>query len=302
MRHAFAEALVEAGKSNPNVVALEADLQDSTQSVQFLKAFPDRYIQVGIAEQNMMGIAAGLALTGKIPVTHTFACFASMRASEQVRTSIAYPKLNVKIFVSHCGVSAGTAGTSHHAIEDIAIMRAIPNMTVIAPGDAREMRQAARAVIEYQGPVYIRAGAGDAEDVYTDEHHFQIGKATLLREGDDGTIISTGQMMYEAICASDELRKQGKNIQVLQMATIKPIDRTAVLKAAEETGIIVTLEEHNVLGGLGGAVAEVVAEKGRGRVIRLGVNDRFSEVGSASFIFEKENLTVNDIISVLTKN
>ncbi|MBN1293316.1 MAG: transketolase family protein [Candidatus Latescibacteria bacterium] len=296
LRHAFAEALVDLGKKYPNLVALEADLQDSTQSIQFMKAFPERYIQVGIAEQNMMGIAAGLALSGKIPVTHTFACFASMRACEQVRTSIAYPKLNVKIFVSHCGVSAGTAGTSHHAIEDIAIMRAIPNMTVIAPGDAREMRQAAEAAIRYDGPAYVRVGAGEAEDVYTETHHFEIGKATVLRDGNDATIISTGQLMYEAVCASDELRKQGKKIRVLQMGTVKPIDREVILEAAEETGFIVTIEEHNVVGGLGGAVAEVAAEIGKAKVRRLGIQDRFSPVGTAAYILGEEMLTINDII------
>jgi transketolase len=295
LRHAFAEALVEQGKMIPNLVALEADLQDSTQSIQFHRAFPDRYIQVGIAEQNMMGIAAGLALSGKIPVAHTFACFASMRACEQVRMSIAYPKLNVKVFVSHCGVSAGTAGPSHHSLEDLAIMRAIPNMTVIAPGDGREMRLAAAAAIKHDGPVYIRGGAGDAEDVYTEQHSFQIGKATLLREGNDATIISTGSLMYEAVCASDELRKQGKNVRVLQMATVKPIDREAIIKAAIETKNIVTIEEHNVLGGLGGAVAEVVAQSGTGRIKILGINDRFTKVGTAAYLFNEEGLTVGNI-------
>lgn len=296
LRHAFAQALVAIGKINQKVVALEADLQDSTQSIQFMKAFPERYIQVGIAEQNMMGIAAGLALSGKIPVTHTFACFASMRACEQVRTSIAYPRLNVKIFVSHCGVSAGTAGTSHHAIEDIAIMRAIPNMAVLAPGDANEMQQAADVAINYNGPVYIRCGAGDAEDVYTDKQKFEIGRATVLREGNDATIISTGQLMHEAVRSSDELRKVGKAVRVLQMASIKPIDKTAIITAAEETGAIVTIEEHNVIGGLGSAVAEVVAELGKGRVKILGIKDRFSEVGTAPHILATENISTQDII------
>ena len=302
LRHAFAQALVDCGKKYPHIVALEADLQDSTQSIQFMKAFPDRYIQVGVAEQNMMGIAAGLALSGKIPVTHTFACFASMRACEQVRTTIAYPRLNVKIFVSHCGISAGTAGTTHHAIEDIAIMRAIPNMTIIAPGDAKEMRLAAEAAIAFDGPVYIRAGAGDAEDVYSDQQRFTLGKATLLREGNDATIISTGQLMFEAVCASDQLRKQGKDVRVLQMATIKPIDRDAVLKAAAETKLIVTVEEHNIIGGLGGAVAEVVAERGAGRVKRIGLNDSFVNVGTAPFLYKEEGLVPENIVSAVLQN
>jgi transketolase len=299
LRHIFAQTLVELGKKYPQLIALEADLQDSTQSIQFLKAFPDRYIQIGIAEQNMMGIAAGLALCGKIPVTHTFACFASMRACEQVRMSIAYPRLNVKIFASHCGVSAGTAGTSHHAIEDIAIMRAIPNITIIAPGDAKEMRQAAEAATKYDGPVYIRCGAGEAEDVYGEDQNFTLGKATLLREGDDATIISTGQLMFEAVCASDKLREQGIKVRVLQMASIKPIDREAIVKSVNETGIIITLEEHNILGGLGGAVCEVVAEAGKGKVKRLGINDRYSPVGTAPYILKEEHLTVDHITETI---
>ena len=295
LRHAFAEALVDLGGRLPNLVALEADLQDSTQSVQFMKAFPDRYIQVGVAEQNMMGIAAGLALSGKIPVTHTFACFSSMRACEQVRTSIAYPRLNVKMFVSHCGVSAGSAGTTHHATEDIAIMRSIANMTVIAPGDASEMKQAAEAAIMYDGPVYIRGSAGDADDVYTDQHVFRLGKATMLREGSDATIISTGGLMYEAVCVADELAKEGTMVRVLQMATIKPIDREAIEKAAAEPGVIVTIEEHTVIGGLGGAVCEVVAQAGVGRVKVLGIQDHFCGVGTGAYLLSQEGLTVEKI-------
>lgn len=296
MRHIFAKTLVEAAKNNQKIVALEADLQDSTQSIQFMKAFPERYVQVGIAEQNMMGIAAGLALSGKIPITHTFACFASMRACEQIRTSIAYPNLNVKIFVSHSGVSAGSAGSSHHAIEDLAIMRVIPNITVIAPGDADEMRQATEAAISHNGPVYIRAGAGDSEDVYSGENKFVIGKATQLREGTDATIISTGSMMFEAVSASDELRKIGKNVRVLQMATLKPIDRAAICKAAQETKNIITVEEHSIIGGLGSAVSEIVAEVGVGKVKKLGIQDHFTIVGTAAYIMEKEGLTVSNLL------
>jgi transketolase len=299
LRHAFAEALVELGGRYPNLVALEADLQDSTQSVQFMKAFPERYIQVGVAEQNMMGIAAGLALSGKIPVTHTFACFSSMRACEQVRTSIAYPRLNVKIFVSHGGVSAGSAGTTHHATEDIAIMRAIANMTVIVPGDAKEMQQAAAAAIAYDGPVYVRAGAGDAEDVYRDGQTFRIGKATVLRQGDQATIVSTGPLMYEAVCAADELAKQGVSVRVLQMATVKPIDTEAVLRAARETKKIVTIEEHSVIGGLGGAVCEVVAQSGVGRVKVLGIADHFCGVGTGAYLLAQEGLTVERLVEAV---
>jgi transketolase len=299
LRHAFAETLVDLGRRYPNLIALEADLQDSTQSIQFMKAFPERYIQVGVAEQNMMGIAAGLALSGKIPVTHTFACFSSMRACEQVRTSIAYPRLNVKMFVSHGGLSAGSTGTTHHATEDIAIMRSIANMTVIVPGDAREMRQAAEAAISGDGPVYVRAGAGDAEDVYTDQHVFRLGKATTLREGRDATIISTGALMYEAVCAADELATEGRSVRVLQMATVKPIDREAILKAAAETKGIVTVEEHSVIGGLGGAVCEVVAQAGAGRVKVLGIQDHFCGVGTGAYLLSQEGLTVEKLVEAV---
>jgi len=296
IRHSVAQKLVEMGKRHPNLVVLEADLQDSTQSVQFQKAFPDRYIQVGIAEQNMMGIAAGLAACGKIPVAYTFACFASMRACEQVRTSVAYPNLNVKIFVSHCGVSAGTAGTSHHAIEDIAIMRAIPNMTVIAPGDAKEAAQAAEAAVLHAGPVYLRMAAIDIEDIYHEQSTFNLGKATLLREGKDATIITTGPLMNEGVAAADKLRQEyGIFAGVLQMATVKPIDREAILFAARQSGRIITVEDHTILGGLGSAVCEIVAEIGNAKVKRIGINDRFVCVGTPAYIMEREGITVQEI-------
>jgi len=306
MRVEYGKYLVEMGKKYPELIALEADLKESTQSIQFQKAFPDRYIEVGIAEQNMTGIAAGLALAGKIPVTHTFACFTSMRSCEQVRTTVAYPKLNVKFYVSHGGISPGTAGTTHHAIEDIAIMRAIPNMTVLVPGDVKELQQVVEAAMDYIGPVYIRLGAGDAEDVYGEGDNFSIGKATQLRKGNDVTIITTGTLMFEGVTASDVLLKDsGIKARVLQMASIKPIDREAVLKAAEETGHIVTVEEHNVLGGLGGAVCEIVAETGMARVKRIGINDHFCGVGSAACLMKEEGLTVENIVDTvrnLTEN
>lgn len=298
LRHEYGKHLVEMGKKYPNLVALEADLKESTQSIQFQQAYPERYLQVGIAEQNMTCIAAGLALGGKIPITHSFACFTSMRSCEQVRTSVAYPRLNVKFYVSHGGISPGTAGTTHHAIEDIAIMRAIPNMTVIVPGDAKEVRQALEAALGYNGPVYIRLGAGDAEDVYGDSDNFSIGKATQLRAGNDATIITTGTLMHEGVLAADILQKEnGIRTRVLQMASIKPIDREAIARAAVETGKIVTVEEHNILGGLGGAVCEVVAEIGKGQVKRIGINDHFCGVGSAACLMREEGLTVENIMN-----
>lgn len=298
MRVEYGKYLVEMGKKYPALIALEADLKESTQSIQFQEAFPDRYIEVGIAEQNMTGIAAGLALAGKMPVTHTFACFTSMRSCEQVRTTVAYPKLNVKFYVSHGGISPGTAGTTHHAIEDIAIMRSIPNMTVLVPGDVKELHQVVDAALAYVGPVYIRLGAGDAEDVYGENDSFSIGKATQLRTGDDAAIITTGTLIYEGVTASDILlRDFGIKARVLQMASIKPIDREAILRAAEETGHIVTVEEHNIIGGLGGAVCEVVSETGKAKVKRIGINDHFCGVGSAVCLMKEEGLTVENIVN-----
>lgn len=297
MRHEYAKHLVELGAKYSQIVALEGDLKESTQSIQFQQAYPDRYIDCGIAEQNMVVVAAGLALSGKIPFVHSFACFISMRSCEQVRTSVSYPRLNVKFVVTHGGISSGTAGTTHHAIEDIAIMRAIPNMTVLVPGDAVELRLAIDAAIDIEGPVYIRLGAGDAEDIYGEDDSFAIGKATLLREGSDATIITTGTLMFEGVTAANLLHKEhGINVRVLQVASVKPIDRDAIIKAAEETSNIVTVEEHNILGGLGGAVSEIVAEKGRGKVHRIGINDHFCGVGSAACLMKEEGLTVDNIV------
>ena len=297
IRDACAKTLVELGKKNKDIVVLEGDLQESTQSVQFARAFPDRYFNIGVAEQNMVGISAGLALGGKIPVAHSFACFISMRACEQVRTTVAYPNLNVKFIVSHGGISCGTAGTTHHAIEDIAIIRSIPNMTVFVPGDDAETRQAVKEAINHEGPVYIRLGASDVEDVYTSKDKFSRGKATLLRQGNDAAIITTGIVSYEGITAADILKKEyGINARVLQMASVKPIDSEAIKKAALETGKIVTVEEHNILGGLGGAVCEVASEVGNSQVSRMGIKDRFSDVGTASCLMEDEGLTIDEIV------
>lgn len=297
MRHEYAKHLVALGAKHKEIFALEADLKESTQSIQFQAAYPERYIDCGIAEQNMVGIAAGLSLAGKIPFVHSFACFISLRACEQVRTSIAYPKLNVKFVVTHGGISPGTAGTTHHAIEDLAIMRAIPNMTVLVPGDAKELRQCIDEAFALKGPVYIRLGAGDAFDVYSEKDSFRIGRATLLKEGRDAAIITTGTLVHEGLKAAEVLEEEhGIHARVLQMASIKPIDQEAILRAARETGKVVTVEEHTVLGGLGGAVAEIVAEAGYGRVLRIGINDHFCTVGNAAYLMQEEGLTVQNIV------
>lgn len=300
MRIVYGEYLKTIGAQNKDLIVLEADLKESTQSIQFAQAYPERFFDVGIAEQNMVGVAAGMALKGKLPIVHSFACFVSMRSCEQVRTTVAYPNLNVKFLVSHGGISCGSAGSTHHSVEDIAIMRAIPNMTVLVPGDAEELKQAVREALDRQGPVYIRIGAGDAEDVLKPEHRFEIGKTIELRSGYDATLITTGTMCHQGVTAADVLKEEyGLDVRVLQMASIKPIDHDAVRKAAQETGFIVTVEEHNIIGGLGSAVSEIVAESGLARMKRLGINDRFSNVGSAEFLMEEENLTVDHIVQTI---
>lgn len=300
LRIEYGKFLVEMGKKYPNLIVLDGDLKESTQTVQFQEKFPERFIEGGVAEQNMFDVAAGLALGGKLPVVHTFACFASMRACEQIRTSICYPKLNVKIVVSHGGVSSGSAGTTHHSIEDIAIMRSLANMTIIAPGDTKEMRQAVEQAFALEGPVYIRLVAGEFEDVYEDKHNFFIGKATELRDGNDATIITTGTLMYEGVKASEILLKDyGIKTRVLQMASIKPIDKEAIIRAAEDTEHIITIEEHNIIGGLGSSVCEIIAEIGKGRVKRIGINDHFCETGSHSYLLNKEGITIDSIIKCI---
>ena len=297
MRHEYGKYLVEAGKRNRDIIVFDADLKDSTQSIQFEKAFPDRFIDVGIAEQNMVGMAAGFALSGKLPIIHSFATFISLRACEQVRTTIAYPNLNVKFVVSHAGISCGSAGTTHHSTEDIGIMRSIPNITIIVPCDSNEVKQSLDAALQINGPVYIRLSASDVEDIYGPNDIFVLGKAITLRNGNDATIITTGTMAEQGLEAVNLLReKYGINSRLLHMASIKPIDYGAVKKAAIETHFIVTVEEHNILGGLGSSVSEIIAELGVGKVKRIGINDRFCGVGSTRHLMESEGLTAKNIV------
>tara|TARA_B100002019_G_scaffold276206_1_gene274806 strand:+ start:3599 stop:4525 length:927 start_codon:yes stop_codon:yes gene_type:complete len=298
IRVGYGKHITEIGEKNSNLILLEADLADSTQSEPFQKAFPDRYFQIGIAEQNMVGMAAGLSQEGKLPVVNSFAAFISMRACEQVRTDVAYPNLNVKFVVSHAGVSAGSAGPTHHTYEDIAIMRAIPNMCVLVPGDVREMRQVIDAAIAHSGPVYVRISAIDIPDTYSKSETFHIGKATKLHEGDDLTIISTGTLMHEASRVVENLSSKGINARLLQMASIKPIDSESIIDAANDTKNIFTIEEHNIIGGLGSAVAEVLAENNIGKLVRLGFNDEFcSSGGDPAFLLDYAGLSVDKITS-----
>jgi transketolase len=295
-REAYGEALREMGLENKNIVVLDADLSKSTKTNVFAKAFPERFFNVGIAEQNMMGTAAGLAAAGKIPFVSTFAMFAAGRAYEQVRNSICYPNLNVKIAATHAGLTVGEDGATHQAIEDISLMRAIPNMTVIVPADAMEARYAVAWAAEHKGPVYLRLGRMAVPDVFGDGYEFQHGKAVELANGSDVTIIACGVMVAPARRAADELIAAGFSARVLNMHTIKPIDKAAVIKAARDTGAVVTCEEHSIIGGLGSAVAEVLVENEPVPMERVGVLDVFGESGTPDALLAKYNLTAADVV------
>lgn len=300
LRKEYGMYITECAKKDSRIFALEGDLCESTQSVIFKQNIPERHFEMGIAEQNMVGVAAGLSTCGKIPIVHSFACFISMRTCEQIRTTVCYPKLNVKFLVSHGGISVGSAGTTHHAIEDLAIMRAIPNMTVLVPGDVNEMKRVVDVALTYDGPVYIRLAKEDVENVFGEDYEFSIGKAAIPVKGNDGTIITTGTMLSLGIKASEVLRdKHNLSVRVIHCASLKPFDRESIVQAACETGNIVTIEEHSIIGGLGGAVCEIVAEIGKGRVRRIGINDHFCGIGSASFLMNEEGLTVEHIINTM---
>ena len=290
-REAYGKALAEFGAKYPDLVVLDADPANATKTNSFQKVFPDRHIDCGIAECNMMGIAAGLATVGKIPFASTFAMFASGRAYEQVRNSIGYPHLNVKIGATHAGITVGEDGASHQCLEDMALMRAIPGMVVINPSDAVEARAAVQAAIEYVGPVYLRFGRA-AVPIINDreDYKFEIGKGELLREGSDVTIVATGICVSSALEAADKLAADGISAEVINIHTIKPLDTELIVKSAKKTGKVVTAEEHTIIGGLGGAVCEALSEKAPTPVLRIGVNDVFGESGTAAALVAKYGL------------
>lgn len=295
-RESFGETLVELGKSNPNIIVLDADLAEATKTGIFKKQFPDRFIDCGIAESNMVGIAAGLATCGKIPFAASFAMFSAGRAFEQVRNSVGYPHLNVKIVGSHAGISVGEDGATHQCCEDIALMRTIPGMVVLNPADHYEMQAAVKAAAAYNGPVYLRLGRLAVESCTGDvEEPFTIGKGRTLREGRDITIIATGLMVGEALKGCDALQAMGISARVIDMHTIKPLDKELVLKAAKETGRIVTVEEHNIIGGLGEAVCACLAEELPTPVTRIGVNDTFGHSGPAVELLKEFGLSAENI-------
>ena len=299
-RESFGEALCELAKDNKDIVVFDADLAAATKTGVFKKAYPDRFFDCGIAEGNMMGVAAGMAAAGKIPVAASFAMFATGRAFEQIRNSIAYPRLNVKIAGSHAGISTGEDGATHQCIEDIAIMRAIPNMVVLNPADHWEMKAATKAAIEYDGPVYIRLGRL-AIDSFNDPetYSFELGKGITLHEGNDVAVIATGHVVNEARKAVQELEAEGISARLINIHTIKPIDRDIIIKAAKETGRIITVEEHNVVGGLADAVCEVVTAECPVKVTRIGVQDEFGHSGPAGELLDEFKLTQPHIANVI---
>ena len=295
-RESYGNALAELGAEYENLVVLDADLAAATKTGIFKKAFPDRHIDCGIAECNMMGIAAGLATTGKIPFASSFAMFAAGRAFEQVRNSIGYPKLNVKIGATHAGISVGEDGATHQCNEDIALMRTIPGMVVINPADDVEAKAAVRAAIEHEGPVYLRFGRLAVPVINdTPDYKFELGKGVVLREGKDVTIIATGLPVSECLATADKLAADGIDAKVINIHTIKPLDEDLVVKAAKETGKVVTVEEHSVIGGLGSAVCDVLSEKCPTQVMKIGINDTFGESGPAVELIKKYGLDADSI-------
>jgi transketolase len=296
-RDAFGDALAEVGDTNRDLVALNADLSGSTKTSVFEKRFPDRFFNVGIAEQNMIGMAAGLALAGKIPVASTFAVFLTGRVYDFIRQSVAYPHLNVKLVASHAGITVGGDGASHQMVEDLALMRALPHMHVVSPADACEAVLMTRYIInELKGPVYMRMGRAATPVIFDDKHHFRFGKADILVDGADVTIAATGTMVHKALEAEEVLRGKGISARVLNFGTIKPIDKDAILKAATQTKGIVTAEEHSVIGGLGSAIAEVVVENRPVHMHRVGVQDQFGESGQPDELMDRFGLTTGSIV------
>lgn len=294
-REAYGQALEVLGAENENVVVLDADLSKSTKTNMFQKKFPERFFDMGIAEQNMMGVAAGFAAAGKVPFASTFAVFATGRAYDQIRNSICYPRLNVKIAATHAGITVGEDGGSHQALEDISLMRSLPNMTVLVPADGPEAYKAVMAAAAHEGPVYVRLGRSAVPTVTDKEKDFVIGKGSVLREGTDVTLIACGMMVAVALDAAEFLAAEGISAAVIDMSTIKPIDRALISEWAAKTGAIVTAEEHNVIGGLGSAVAEVLALDKPVPMEMVGVEDVFGESGTAAALVEKYGLTKEHI-------
>lgn len=299
-RDAYGEAIIELGRELKELVVLDADLSQSTKTAGFARLFPERFFNIGIAEANLMGTAAGLAAAGKIPFVSTFAVFATGRAYDQVRNSIAYPELNVKICATHAGITVGEDGASHQALEDIALMRALPGLTVLVPADAPETKQVVRAAAFHNGPVYVRLGRSEVPVINNGDYEFKLGEIRTLRPGTDVTIFACGLMVSIALVAADSLQAQGIEAQVVNVATIKPLDPEQISLAAA-TGAVVTCEEHSVIGGLGSAVAEILAECQPTPLERVGVKDVFGQSGPASKLLDLYQLTARDVAAAATR-
>ncbi|HZW82790.1 MAG TPA: transketolase family protein [Candidatus Deferrimicrobium sp.] len=300
-RTAYGQTLVKLGEENENIVVLDADLSKSTKTADFAKKFPERFINAGIAEANLIGMAAGLAAAGKTPFASTFAIFAAGRAFEQIRNSVAYPKMNVKIAATHSGITVGEDGGSHQSVEDVALMRSLPNMTVIVPADAIDTAGAIKAAAAYQGPVYIRLGRLDVPVILPEDYKFELGKAVVLREGWDAAVFANGMMLGMALEAAEILSKQGIEIAVVNVATVKPLDVETIVEVSKQAGAVVTAEEHSILGGLGGAVAEVLVENCPVPMERVGLKDTFGESGAPTALLEKYGLTSEAIVKTVQK-
>jgi transketolase len=303
-RDAYGETLVELGGKHPNIVVLDADLSKSTKTILFAKKYPERFFEMGIAEANMISAAAGLASCGKIPFASTFAVFATGRVYDQIRIDVAYSEANVKIFATHGGISVGKDGASHQMIEDLTLMRVLPNMTVLAPSDATQTRRLVELMATTQGPMYARIGRANAPILYTKENlkDIEIGKGLITKDGSDASIIACGTMVNQAVDAQEQLAKEGVSARVIDMHTIKPLDEKLVLRCLRDTNAIVTVEEHSIIGGLGGAVSEVLAENGSPvHFKRIGVQDMFCESGEPEELFDKYGLSTPHIIKTVKK-
>ena len=298
-RESYGEALEKLGMENENIVVLDADLSGATKTNIFSKKFPERFFDMGIAEQDMVGTAAGLATANKIPYVSSFAVFLAGRAYDQIRTSVAYPKLNVKLCATHAGITVGEDGATHQMLEDLSLMRTMPNMTVISPSDDIQTKWVVNKIKDIDGPVYVRLSRLATPQIYDERQEFEVGKGVQIGEGTDATVIATGVTVIEALKAQEELKKENINIRVIDMHTIKPIDKDIIIKAAKETNKIITIEDHSIIGGLGTAVMEVLSENYPKKVTRLGINDVFGRSGKAEKLMEVYGITANDIVSAV---
>ena len=301
-RQSYGEALLELGRENKDIVVLDADLSGATKTKLFAKEFSERFFDIGISEQDMMSTAAGMSTMGKIPYASTFAVFAAGRAYDQIRNSICYPKLNVKICATHAGITVGEDGATHQMLEDISMMRTLPNMTVISTSDDIQTKWAVKEISKIQGPVYLRLSRLATPVIYDENEKFEIGKGKQFGNGTDATVIATGVTVAEALKAKDELAKEGTNIRVVDIHTIKPIDKEIITKSAKETNKIITIEDHNIIGGLGTAVCEVLSEEYPKKVVRMGIKDKFGTSGKAEELMKYFKITSKDIVEEIKKN